>query len=174
MQPISGFETLRRGIHSAGLLMCSLKDDILYYFLVHPGGPYWKNKQKGAWSIPKGLPNADESMEEAAIREFSEETSIAAVPPFHPLGSVQLKSRKIVHAWCFMSEWKEDVNINSNMITIEWPSGSGKKIQIPETDRGEWMDFEKASLMINAAQVPFLERARGIFQQPLEVTIQEH
>jgi predicted NUDIX family NTP pyrophosphohydrolase len=132
------------------------------FFLVHPGGPFFAKKEEGAWTIPKGLTEGNEDLLATAQREFSEETGISPVPPFHSLGSVTLKSGKVVHAWCFRGTWDPETGITSNQITIAWPPRSGRSRVIPEADRGAWMNFEKAKTMINPMQVPFLERARSL------------
>jgi predicted NUDIX family NTP pyrophosphohydrolase len=144
---------------AAGLLMYRTKHDELEFFLVHPGGPFWAKKNEGAWSIPKGLTESPEEPLEAAKREFKEETGIEPVAPFHSLGSVKLKSGKVIDAWAFAGEWDSQQGITSNHIQIEWPPRSKKFISIPEADQGEWMNVDKASIMINAGQLPLLARA---------------
>lgn len=136
------------------------------YFLVHPGGPFWAKKNEGAWSIPKGLTESAEELLDAAKREFKEETGIEPIEPFLSLGSVKLKSGKVIHAWAFAGTWDPADGITSNHINIEWPPRSGKFISIPEADRGEWMSFEKASMMIHAGQLPLLVRARQLLTYP--------
>ena len=147
---------------SAGILLYRMKNNRLEIFLVHPGGPFWQKKDLGAWTIPKGLPEGNESMEETAQREFFEETGIQPNGPFHPIGSAKLKSGKTIYAWTFFGEWDESQGIVSNRVEIEWPPRSGKSMSINEIDRAEWMNFEKASLMINPNLVCFLERARDL------------
>jgi predicted NUDIX family NTP pyrophosphohydrolase len=136
----------------------------LEFFLIHPGGPFWKNKNDGAWSIPKGLIEDREDLLAAAVREFREETGILPSPPFYELGTSKMKSGKVLFAWAFKGDWDPADGIISNTINIEFPPRSKKFITIPEADRGEWMTPEKASIMINQAQVIFLERAREILQ----------
>ena len=146
-------------VKSAGLLMCRKNHRKLEFFLIHPGGPFFAKKNEGSWSIPKGLPEEDEDLLATAIREFSEETGLKASPPFHPLGSVTQKGGKVVYAWTFIGSWDEERGIVSNEIGIQWPPRSGKFIKIPEADKAEWMGFEKALVMINPKQIPFLEKA---------------
>ncbi len=145
---------------SAGLLMYRKSEAELEFFLVHPGGPFWAKKNEGAWSIPKGLTEQHEELLDAAKREFEEETGIKPIEPFYSLGSVKLKSGKIIYAWAFAGEWSSHQGITSNNIDIEWPPRSKKYISIPEVDRAEWMTYEKASLMINPAQLPLLKRVQ--------------
>lgn len=147
---------------SAGLLMYRNHNQEKQFFLVHPGGPFWAKKNEGAWSIPKGLVETDEELLTAAKREFKEETGVEVVEPFHSLGSVKLKSGKVIHAWAFAGEWNSATGITSNRFEIEWPPRSGKSILIPEADRAEWMSFGKASVMINPGQLPFLQLAQEL------------
>jgi predicted NUDIX family NTP pyrophosphohydrolase len=148
---------------AAGLLMCRKQGEKLEFFLVHPGGPFFVKKNEGAWSIPKGLLENGEEILEAAKREFFEETGIIPVVPFHEIGSVKLKSGKVVHAWTFMGDWNPDQGIISNLFKIEWPPKSKKLIEIPEVDKAEWMDFDHAAKMIKPLQIPFLNKAREIY-----------
>lgn len=148
---------------AAGLLMCRRRGHELEFFLVHPGGPFWANKNDGAWSIPKGEPEQGEELLQTAQREFFEETGIRPTPPFHSLGSVKQKSGKVVHAWAFEGAWDPATGIVSNMIKIAWPPSSKKFIDIPEVDKAEWMPSNKASAMINPAQVGFLTKAKEVF-----------
>lgn len=148
---------------AAGLLMCRKENKELEFFLVHPGGPFFVKKNEGVWSIPKGLPEPDEEILQTAQREFFEETGIKPNPPFDSLGSIKLKSGKIIHAWSFKGAWSPDQGIISNTFKIEWPPSSKKFIEIPEIDRAEWMNYSKAIKMINPNQIPFLSRATEIY-----------
>lgn len=148
---------------SAGLLMCRKNKTEIEFFLIHPGGPFWTKKNEGAWSIPKGLVENGEALLETATREFFEETGIKPHPPYHTLGSLKTKSGKILHAWAFLGEWDPAMGITSNLIEFEFPPRSGRKIKIPEADKGEWMPFAKAAIMINSAQIPFLEEAQSLY-----------
>lgn len=148
---------------SAGLLMCR-KTHELEFFLVHPGGPFFKNKDIGTWSIPKGLPNDGEELLQTAQREFHEETGLSSHPPFEPLGSVQQKAGKIVHAWGFLGEWDPATGIKCNTFKLEWPPRSGKFQEFPEQDKAAWMSYEQAMKYINPAQIPLLDKARALFK----------
>ena len=145
---------------SAGLLMCRIFTGDLQYFLVHPGGPYFKKKDAGAWSIPKGLPNEGEPLLEAAQREFLEETGIKPVPPFFELGSIRQKSGKVVYAWAFVGDWDPASGIICNTFLLEWPPKSGRKVSFPEVDRADWFSHEAALLKMIGEQTPFLLRAK--------------
>lgn len=152
---------------AAGLLMCRFHAGVLEYFLVHPGGPFFKNKHNGVWSIPKGIPEFDgEEMLDVAKREFLEETGITPSAPFHSIGSVQQKAGKVVHAWAFLGEWNPSNGIRSNTFTIEWPPKSGKIQAFPEMDEARWMVYDEAKIKINPAQILFLERAPDVLSTP--------
>lgn len=141
---------------SCGLLMYRILPE-LQFFLVHPGGPFFKNKNEGSWTIPKGLPFPDESLLDAAIREFQEETGIVPTGPYAELGHIVQKSGKVVHAWAFAGQW-DSVGIVSNEFEIEWPPKSGRKQKFPEIDKAAWYTLEEALVMINPAQRLFLDR----------------
>ena len=149
---------------SAGLLMYRVRNGILEVFLAHPGGPFFKNKDKGYWSIPKGEIDPEESALDAAIREFIEETGIMPEGDFIPLGTVRQKSGKIVHAWAFVGDWEERKPIVSNTFEIEWPPRSGKKQQFPEIDRTAFFSVTEALDKINEAQREFIRRLEAYFR----------
>lgn len=125
--------------------------------LVHPGGPYWVNKDDGAWTLPKGLCEADETLLEAAQREFREETGFEATGTFISLGELKQPSRKIVHAWAV--EQDADISkITSNTFSLEWPRNSGVMNAFPEVDKGQWFGIEEARKKILRGQVEFIDR----------------
>lgn len=125
-------------------------------FLVHPGGPIWAKKNEGAWTIPKGESEDDEPPSDAAMREFQEETGFTASGPFLSLGSVRQKSGKIVVAWAFEGDCSPS-ELTSNTCEIEWPPRSGRRLTIPEIDRGEWFDTAAARKFIRDEQRPLLD-----------------
>jgi predicted NUDIX family NTP pyrophosphohydrolase len=143
--------------------MCRIQNSELEYFLVHPGGPFYKNKDAGAWSIPKGLLNVDEDPAVAAKREFEEETGLRASEKLYPLGNIRMKSGKTVEAWMFIGEWDESTGITSNTFSLEWPPKSGKYVDVPEADRAKWFRFDDALAAIISAQQPFILRAKEAF-----------
>lgn len=149
---------------SGGILAYRITDTELQVFLVHPGGPFWKNKNNGAWSIPKGEFNDDEEPLSAARREFAEETGQSIDGNFSPLNPIKLKSGKMVYAWAVEADIDAG-NINSNTFEMEWPPKSGKIITIPEVDRAEWFDTETAKIKINPAQVAFIDELTGILSR---------
>ncbi len=133
----------------------------LEFFLAHPGGPFWANRDEGAWTIPKGGVEAGEDILDAALREFREETGIEATGPYISLGSIRQRAGKVVHAWA----WEADADpaaIVSNTMTTEWPRGSGRTITFPEIDRCGWFDSDSARGRINAAQGELLVRLAKI------------
>ncbi|TWJ00684.1 putative NUDIX family NTP pyrophosphohydrolase [Mucilaginibacter frigoritolerans] len=142
---------------SAGILLFRRINNQLQFFLVHPGGPFFKNKDLGTWSIPKGEFLDDEKALDAAKREFFEETGSSIDGDFILLNPVILKSGKKVYAWALEGDINHD-NIVSNQFEIEWPPKSGKKQSFPEIDKGAWFDFETAKQKINAAQVAFVDQ----------------
>lgn len=142
---------------AAGILLYRTRDNILQFFLVHPGGPFWKNKDEGAWTIPKGELNENEDPLEAAKREFLEETGMEVRGEFLPLEPVKQKSGKTVYAWACEMDIDEKL-IVSNTFQLEWPPKSGKYIDVPEVDRAQWFDLETASGKINPAQKSLLHQ----------------
>jgi len=130
-------------------------------FLVHPGGPFFKNKDLGAWSIPKGEFVDGEEALVAAKREFEEETGQAIDGDFIELKPIRLKSGKTVHAWAIEGDINHET-ITSNLFEMEWPPKSGKKQSFPEIDRAGWFEVEEAKLKVNGAQVGFIEELTKI------------
>jgi predicted NUDIX family NTP pyrophosphohydrolase len=144
-------------VYSAGILLFRYRGDDLEVFLVHPGGPFWVNRNEGAWSIPKGLIEEGEQPLEAAKREFTEETGFRVDGRFVALGQLKMPSGKIVHAWAL----EQDVDasaLRSNSFSLEWPKGSGIVQDYPEVDKGQWFGLDRAYIMISRGQLKFLER----------------
>jgi predicted NUDIX family NTP pyrophosphohydrolase len=142
---------------SAGLLMYRYSESVLEVFLVHPGGPYWTGKDEGVWSIPKGLIAPGEDSLAAAKREFEEETSISSSEPFIGLGEVRQKSGKRIFAWAFPGKG-DTPRVKSNLFSLEWPPRSGRKVDFPEIDKGEFFSLPVARKKINPSQREFLDR----------------
>ncbi len=146
---------------SAGLLMYRRSQNGLEVFLAHPGGPFWKDKDAGAWTIPKGVLDPDEDPLDAARREFSEETGLQPTGPFVSLGSIRQRAGKTIHAWA----WEGDADASttfSNEMRTEWPRGSGRFITFPEVDRCEWFDPATAKARINPAQAELIDRLEAL------------
>jgi predicted NUDIX family NTP pyrophosphohydrolase len=141
---------------SAGLLMYRRRNSELDVFLVHPGGPFWAKKDLGAWSIPKGEYAEGEQPLEAARREFKEETGFAPQGDFIDLGSVKQTGGKIVVVWAVEGDF-DPGNLISNRFQVEWPPRSGRFIEAPEVDRGNWFSISPARERILKSQAPFLD-----------------
>ncbi|HVS98805.1 MAG TPA: NUDIX domain-containing protein [Puia sp.] len=141
---------------SAGILLYRRKTQLLEVFLVHPGGPFWKNKHEGSWTIPKGEFNDDEPALDAAVREFKEETGAMLKGPFQPLSPIRQKGGKRVYAWASHGDI-DSANIVSNTFELEWPRRSGKQQVFPEVDKGGWFPLETARQVINPAQIALLD-----------------
>ena len=142
---------------SAGLLLYRQTPRGLELFLAHPGGPFWHNRDAGAWTIPKGVAEADEDTLAAACREFEEETGIRPVGPFLPLGTIRQKGGKLVYAWAWEGE-ADPARVTSNTTQAEWPRGSGRLLTFPEVDRCAWFDPGLAREKVNPAQVELIDR----------------
>lgn len=142
---------------SAGILLYRNCGESPQVLLVHPGGPFFRNKDVGAWTIPKGEVHAGESPLEAARREFEEETGISPEPPFLPLGEIRQKAGKVVQAWACAGDC-DPAAIRSNTFTVEWPPRSGRRQEFPEIDRAAFFGVEEARRKINPAQAALLDR----------------
>ena len=128
--------------------------------LVHPGGPLWAKMDLGAWSIPKGELDEGEDPRDCALRELGEE--LGAAPALAPetliaLGSVRLKSGKVVQGWAAEADF-DPATLRSNAFAMEWPPGSGAEREFPEVDRAGWFDPETARRKLNPAQADFVDR----------------
>ena len=133
---------------SAGILVYRVKNKEIEVFLCHPGGPFYKNKDNGVWTIPKGEFDENEEAFAAAKREFKEETGQEIRGDFIPMRPIRYKDgKKIVYAWAVEGE-VDPASIKSNTFLLEWPPKSGKRIETPEVDRGEWFAIEEAKQKI--------------------------
>jgi len=141
---------------SAGLLLYRVPPQGPEVFLVHPGGPFWRNKDWGAWTIPKGEIEPGEDPLAAARREFAEETGHVAAGEFMPLPECRQAGGKIVQAWAVMMATLDPAAIRSNSVTLEWPPRSGRRQSFPEVDRALWFGLDEARRRINRGQVPLL------------------
>jgi predicted NUDIX family NTP pyrophosphohydrolase len=129
--------------------------------LVHPGGPFWARKDAGAWSIPKGEVEPGEAPQAAALREFAEETGTTLpVQELAPLGTVKLKSGKVVHAFAVAGDL-DPAAIVSSTFELEWPPRSGRVGTFPEVDRAGWFGLDEAREKLNPAQAAFVDRLAG-------------
>jgi predicted NUDIX family NTP pyrophosphohydrolase len=145
---------------SAGILLYRRNGAEPEFLLVHPGGPFWMNKDAGAWSIPKGQIETEEEPRACAIRELEEE--LGPAPALDPeqlveLGSVRQRSGKVVEAWAAEADF-DPAAVSSNTFSLEWPPRSGSEREFPEVDRAEWFDPKTAREKILPAQAEFLDR----------------
>jgi predicted NUDIX family NTP pyrophosphohydrolase len=148
---------------SAGILLFKRERNQVLFFLVHHGGPFWQNKDIGAWSIPKGEYEEDEDPFINAKREFKEETGFEIEGDFLPLQPVKQKAGKIVTAWAIEGNVDPD-KIVSNTYKMHWPPRSGKWIEVPEVDKAAWFETEEAKQKINLAQIAFIEELLSLIK----------
>jgi predicted NUDIX family NTP pyrophosphohydrolase len=142
---------------SAGVLLHRRRNGQIEVLLAHPGGPYWKRKDAGAWSIPKGEYGDEENPLDAARREFEEETGIRLEGELMPLGEVKQAGGKVVRAWTLERDC-DPSQIKSNMFSLEWPPRSGTMREFPEVDRFGWFTLKEARTKLVQAQTDFLDR----------------
>jgi predicted NUDIX family NTP pyrophosphohydrolase len=131
------------------------------FFLVHPGGPFFRNKQEGWWTIPKGEQAPGEDLLDAAVREFKEETGYLLKGPYYPLQQIQQKGGKTVHCWAVAADI-DPATIISNQFRLEWPPRSGLMQHFPEIDQAGWFPLRKARTLINERQRSFLHECNKI------------
>jgi predicted NUDIX family NTP pyrophosphohydrolase len=143
---------------SAGLLMFRVREGAVEVLLVHPGGPFFRYKEDGAWTIPKGETTEGEDFLTRAKVEFEEELGVPAAGQWLKLGAVKQKGGKMVHAWAFAGDLPEDFELASNTFELEWPPRSGNTQRFPEVDRASFFPVKEAREKINAAQTAFLDR----------------
>ena len=144
----------RRSEVSAGILAFRRRSG-LELLLAHPGGPYWRSRDEGAWSIPKGMVETDDVLA-CARREFNEETGLSAAGPFVTLTPVRQKSGKTVHAFAVEADF-DLTKFSSNAFEMEWPPRSGKQHSFPEVDRIAYFTLATARRKILPAQRPLIE-----------------
>lgn len=142
---------------SAGILLF-LRKPHLQMLLAHPGGPYWWDKDEGAWTIPKGEIEKDENLLDGAKREFKEELGFIPEGDYIELGSVKQKGGKTVHGWAIEYQIPDDFMFTPHEFELEWPPNSGKTEAFPEIDRIEYFGPFEARKKINPAQRKFISR----------------
>jgi predicted NUDIX family NTP pyrophosphohydrolase len=140
---------------SAGILMFRKTGASVEVLLAHPGGPFWANKDAGAWSIPKGLANEGEDLLEAARREFFEETGMPVEGEFLDLGAHKQPGGKAIRAFALEGDF-DAATLKSNLFAIEWPPHSGRMAEFPEVDRAGWFGLDEALMKVNKGQRPIL------------------
>ena len=141
---------------SAGILLYRRESGVLEVLLVHPGGPFWKNRDDGAWSIPKGEVDPGEEPLAAARRELTEETGVVARGELIALTPVRQRAGKLVHAWAAAGDCDARA-VTSTTFRMEWPPRSGVMREFPEVDRAAWYALPAARLKILPAQQPLLD-----------------
>ena len=141
---------------SAGVLMYQHRDGTLRVLLAHPGGPLWRARDDGAWTIPKGLPMPGETAEDAARREFTEELGTPPTGPLRPLARIRQRGGKWVEAFTLEGDF-DVATLRSNAFTMEWPPRSGRMADFPEVDRAGWFTLDAARRKILASQEPLLD-----------------
>ena len=149
---------------SAGILLFRRPHGVLEVLLVHPGGPFWQNRDEGAWSIPKGEYAEDEEPLDAALREFAEELGSATDGEPLPLTPIRQRGGKVVQAWAVEGDL-DCTRIRSNEFEMEWPPRSGKMARFPEVDRAAWFDVPAALQKINPAQGSIVTELTAILEQ---------
>lgn len=140
---------------TAGIVLFRQTSGHLEVLLVHPGGPFWRNKDAGAWSIPKGLADDGEDLFDAAKRELREETGAVADGEAIALEPLRLASGKTLHAWAMSGNF-DPATLTSNSFTTEWPPKSGRQQEFPEVDRAAWFSIDEAGGKILQGQAPLL------------------
>ncbi|MBD1318651.1 NUDIX domain-containing protein [Gordonia hankookensis] len=151
---------------SAGMLLYRGAGPSLEVLIAHPGGPLWAKKDDGAWSLPKGLYEPDESPLDAARREFAEEIGTPAPDgPVLDLGDVTLASGKVVTGFAVEGDLDASTVV-SNTFEMQWPPRSGRMQSFPEIDRAEWVTPDTARSKLNPAQAEFVDRLRDHLEVP--------
>jgi predicted NUDIX family NTP pyrophosphohydrolase len=156
---------------SAGLLLYRRSGDGLEVLIAHQGGPLWARRDRGSWSLPKGIAEDGEALPHVAEREFAEETgfllaAVVARPdlPLTDLGSVTLKSGKVIRAWAVEGDL-DPALAHSNEFELEWPARSGRRITIPEVDRVAWFSADDARRRLHPVQAEFVDRLQALLPQ---------
>jgi predicted NUDIX family NTP pyrophosphohydrolase len=142
---------------SAGILLFRRTTGIVQFLLAHPGGPFWSKKDEGAWSIPKGLYQEDETAIDAARRELQEEIGLTITGDLVELGKFKQPSGKVISAWAVESDF-DVAELRSNSFSMEWPPKSGRQMEFPEVDRAGWFSISEAAAKITKGQIPILMR----------------
>jgi predicted NUDIX family NTP pyrophosphohydrolase len=149
---------------SAGIVLYRFAGEEPQVLLVHPGGPFWRNRDAGAWSIPKGEYAADEDPLAVAKREFEEELGMPAPSgEYVRLGEVRQRGGKTVIAFAIQGDF-DPRQLESNRFEIEWPPKSGRRALFPEVDKAEWFALAEARTRIIGGQLPFIDSLVKCFE----------
>jgi predicted NUDIX family NTP pyrophosphohydrolase len=157
-------KSAQRSKISAGLLMFRRRGGAVEVLLVHPGGPFFANKDDGAWTIPKGEAGPGEDLLTRAQIEFEEELGFRPRGEWISLGSIKQKGGKTVDAWAFEGDWPDSFKLKSNTFEMEWPPRSGKLKKFPEIDRAEFFRVGISRHKINPAQIALLDRLQALLR----------
>jgi predicted NUDIX family NTP pyrophosphohydrolase len=141
---------------SAGILLFREREGATQVLLVKPGGPFWRNKDAGAWMIPKGMVEPGEAPGEAALREFEEELGLRLTCVPFPLARVRQAGGKWVEAFALEGDF-DCASLRSNSFAVEWPPRSGRFQSFPEVEEARWMTFEQARALMLPSQLPILD-----------------
>ena len=142
--------------HSAGILLFRERDEAIEVLLIKPGGPFWRNKDVGAWMIPKGELEAGETAADAALREFAEETGVRLNSVPFPLATIRQAGGKIVDAFALEGDL-DPTKLRSTEFELEWPPRSGRIVRFPEAEEARWMTLAAARAMVLPSQLPLLD-----------------
>ncbi|HEX6604954.1 MAG TPA: NUDIX domain-containing protein [Sphingomicrobium sp.] len=141
---------------SAGILLFRLCSGEIEVLLIKPGGPFWRNKDAGAWMIPKGMVEPGEAPAEAALREFAEETGTALTAVPFRLATVRQAGGKLVDAFAVEGDL-DAAEVRSNAFELEWPPRSGRRQSFPEVAEARWMPLAEARALMLPSQLPLLD-----------------
>lgn len=150
---------------SAGILLYRIREGRLEVLLGHPGGPFWRNRDLGAWTIPKGVIDEGEEPYAAARREFTEETGVVPGERAVALTPRRQPSGKTIHVWAVEGDC-DAAMVRSNAFAMEWPPRSGVMAEFPEIDRAGWFGLEEARRRILPGQAPFLDELESLRRPP--------
>lgn len=150
---------------SAGILVFRKTDTGAQFLLAHPGGPLWRRRDKGAWTVPKGLVEPGETTQGGALREFREETGLSLAGPLHPLAPIRLAGGKRVLCWAVEADL-DLAGFHSGEFEMEWPPRSGRTACFPEIDQLCYFSTDDALARILPAQAPFVREALQIATGP--------
>jgi predicted NUDIX family NTP pyrophosphohydrolase len=148
---------------SAGVLIWRRAGGALEVLLVHPGGPFWRNRDQGAWQIPKGGIDDGEEPVAAALREVEEELGLALSGELQPLDEIRQAGGKLVIAFALEHDF-DTARTRSNEFEMEWPPKSGRQAHFPEVDAARWMDLAEARSMMLPSQTPLLDRLEALLR----------
>ena len=148
---------------SAGILLYRERDNAVEVLLIKPGGPFWRNKNEGAWMIPKGAIETGETPADAAMREFEEEIGIALEQAPFPLCSVRQSGGKLVQVFALEGNL-DPATLKSVNFEMEWPPKSGQMQSYPEAEEARWMPLKEARRMMLPSQLPIIDALEGILK----------